>query len=77
MTYVVPSVCIEHELSKSVGKASPLAVYHQTKSALLFGKKHFKKSLFLNRVFIVAQTLYFLIKKPVVGIQAVKAFKYI
>lgn len=77
LTYVVPGVYIEHELSKSVGKVSSLAVYHQTKSALLFGKKHFRNAIFLNRVFIITQTLYFLIKKPKVGISAIKAFKYI
>lgn len=77
LTYILPSVYVGHELSNSVGKVSPIAVYHQTRSALLFGKKYFKKTLLLNRLFIVAQTLYFLIKKPMAGIRAIKALRYI
>lgn len=77
LTFVIPEVFIEHELSKTVGKVSSLAVYHQTKSGLQFGKKHFAKSLFLNRVFILSQSLYIFFKSPKVGISAIGAFKYL
>lgn len=76
-TYVLPGIFIEHELSTSIGKVSSLAVYHQTKSGIQFGKKHFKDRLFLNRAFIVAQTLYILVKNPKVGISSISAFKYL
>lgn len=77
VTYVLPKVYIEHELSISVGKVSSLAIYHQTKSALLFGKKYFKKPLALNRIFIIAQSFYIFIKNPRLGMSAVLALKYI
>ncbi len=77
LTYVLPGIFIEHELSISVGKVSPLAVYHQTKSGLQFGKKHFKSGLILNRIFILAQSLFILIKNPIAGKSAILAFKYL
>ncbi len=77
LTYVLPEVSIEHALSKSVGKNSSLALYHQTKSALLFGKKYFKGKLFLNRGFILAQSIYIFMKNPRVGMSAFLAFKYL
>ncbi len=77
LTYVLPEVSVEHELSQSVGKVSSLAVYNQTKSALLFGRKYFKSTFFLNRVFIIAQSIYIFMKSPRVGISAFLAFKYL
>ncbi len=77
-TYVVPSVYIEHALSKTIGKVSKLALYHQTKSGLQFGKKHLSSTLVLNRLFIIVQSLIIFVKNPVTGGSVVSAlFKYI
>ncbi len=77
LTYVSAESSIEHSLSKTVGKVSPIAVYNQTKSAFIFGKKYYRKTIILNRLFIFVQTAYVLIKNPRVGISALWAFKYI
>lgn len=75
LTYVFPSVSINHDLSGSVGKNSYLAVYYQTKSALEFGKKYFKGGgRILNIVFILLQSLYILLKNPRGGRGAFAAF---
>lgn len=76
-SYVLPEVFIEHALSKTVGKDSKVAVYNQTKSALQFGRKHFKSVLVLHRIFIIAQSTYVFIKNPKVGFSALLAFKYL
>lgn len=60
--YVLPEVVIHHELSKSAGGVSPLAVYHQTKSGVLFGKKYCKKMGIFNVLFLTAQSFLFLTK---------------
>lgn len=77
LTYVLPEVSIEHELSKSVGKDSAAAVYNQTKSALQFGKKHFSKTVIFNRFFIIAQSIYIFMKNPKIGVHAILAFRYL
>ncbi|MEX2007823.1 MAG: glycosyltransferase family 2 protein [Candidatus Levyibacteriota bacterium] len=77
LTYVLPEVSIEHALSKGVGRGSAVAAYNQTKSALQFGRKHFKRLLLLNRLFILVQSIYILVKNPVVGFHAFLAFKYL
>ncbi|MEX2013159.1 MAG: glycosyltransferase family 2 protein [Candidatus Levyibacteriota bacterium] len=67
LTYVLPEVSVEHALSKTVGKISPLAVYHQTQSAIRFGKKYYKKNTVLNLAFILIQSLNIFRKNPKVG----------
>lgn len=62
-TYVLPQVSLYHELSSSVGKVSKLAVYHQTRSALLFGKKYVHPRV-MNICFVMAQSILFVLKKP-------------
>ena len=74
LSYVCPEVSIEHELSKSVGRVSPLAVYHQTQSAIKFGKKYYKKTRFLNLMFVFAQSLNIFRKNPKIGNSAFLAF---
>lgn len=74
--FVLPSVYINHSLSKSVGKNSVNAFYNQTKSALIFGKKYFSDRIVLNRIFILTQSLLILLKNPR-KIGFIKAFRYI
>lgn len=76
LSYILPSVYIEHVLSKSVGKNSNIALYNQTKSAFIFGKKHFKSKIVFNRIFIIAQSILILVKNPK-RIGFLSAFKYI
>lgn len=66
-TYVLPSVSVYHKLSKSVGGVSNIAVYNQTKSALLFGKKYFGSFRLPNLLFIFSQSIYIFLKNPKVG----------
>lgn len=74
-SYVLPSVILHHELSKTIGKITPLAVYNQTKSGLLFGKKYCKKTIVFNFLFLFAQSVLFFIKSPKIGIVAFKAMR--
>ncbi|MDO8658656.1 MAG: glycosyltransferase family 2 protein [Candidatus Levybacteria bacterium] len=74
-TYVVPESFIYHKLSHTVGKNSSFAIYHQTKSALLFGNKHLKFK-FLNILFIYFQSIYLSIKNPNYFISVVKAISH-
>ncbi len=68
LTYVLPSVSIYHCLSQTIGKNSSLAVYHQTKSALQFGKKYFKGiKRVSNIIFITFQSLYLFSRSPGLG----------
>ncbi len=64
---VVPSVYIEHELSKTAGKFSDFAIYHQTRSAIEFGKKYYRNMRIFNLAFIFIQSLYVFIKNPKIG----------
>ncbi|MBI2195745.1 MAG: glycosyltransferase family 2 protein [Candidatus Levybacteria bacterium] len=77
LTYVLPQVSIGHSLSKTVGKDSAVAIYNQTKSALQFGKKHISGTFWLNRIFVIAQSFYILVKNPKAGFHALLAFKYL
>ncbi len=63
---VIPSVSLYHELSKSSGRLSRLSIYHQIRSALLFGKKHYNSSpnRILQMLFVIFQTLIFLKASP-------------
>lgn len=74
-SYVLPSVVISHSLSKSVGKVSPLAIYHQTKSAVLFGKKYCRRTRIFNLLFILAQSVLFVLKKGETGLVTFQAMK--
>ncbi len=71
LSAVLPSVSVYHELSKSAGKTSSLSVYHQTKSGVIFGKKHCKIFLF-NVAFLFLQSCLFFIKRRDAGIAAFK-----
>ncbi len=71
-SYVLPSVIITHSLSKTIGKVSNLAIYHQTKSAVLFGAKWCKPTRLLNSFFIFAQSCLFVLK---IGKRGFVAFK--
>lgn len=57
--YVLPSIVIQHALSKTIGKVSPLALYHQTRSALVFGRKYCQKTYLFHSGFVLMQTLLF------------------
>jgi hypothetical protein len=61
-TFVLPSISIYHKLSESVGKNSFLAIYHQTKGALLFGSKNFFFRRPFNLLFILLQSLLIVMK---------------
>lgn len=74
-SFVLPSVVITHALSKSVGKVSKLAMYHQTKSALLFGRKYCQKTRFFNIAFILAQSCLFTIKRGIPGLVTFSAIR--
>lgn len=69
LSHVLPSVTIYHELSKAAGKVSTIAVYHQTKSGVLFGKKYCKVKI-ANLLFLFAQSILFVFKNPHIGIYA-------
>jgi hypothetical protein len=73
LSAVLPTVTIYHELSKTVGKVSPFAVYYQTKSGVLFGKKYCKTPLF-NQSFLLLQSCLFFLKKREAGLGAFKGF---
>lgn len=72
---VNPSVVIEHELSKSAGKGSSFAVYHQTRSGLLFGDKYYKKwyQKIINKTFLLLQTSKIILNNPRGGMGGAKA----
>jgi len=74
LSYILPSVSLYHELSKSAGKLSSVAVYHQTKSGIVFGKKYCKTKIF-NFAFLFMQSMLFLVKRPSTGIYAFKGFR--
>lgn len=71
---VAPSVTINHALSASAGKMSNIAIYHLTKSLILFGKKYFNSGIkkYVHRVFVLYQSFVFLVKSRY-GIYAWKA----
>lgn len=73
LSYVVPDVILTHELSATIGKLTELAIYNQTKSGLLFGKKYCRVVL-LNRIFILLQSLKIYLKNREAGKIAFKAF---
>ena len=77
LTYVNPTVSVYHVLSKTAGKMSSLAVYHQTKSALVFGKKYINNPFVLlaNRLFIVLQIALFIKLNFFAGVSGVRAMK--
>ena len=68
-----PEILIYHELSKTIGKLSSLAVYHQIRSAVVFGKKHVRNK-FLNILFVVMQGGIFFVKKPSIGGTVISGF---
>ena len=70
-----PSVILYHSLSKTVGKNSKITLYHQTRSALLFGAKYFgrKPQRILNSAFIFLQSLVFIKNNPRTGWAALQA----
>ncbi|MGI8419337.1 MAG: glycosyltransferase family 2 protein [Candidatus Levyibacteriota bacterium] len=72
---VAPHVIISHSLSKTVGKNSTFAIYHQTRSAVLFGRKYMHGFLnqFFNIVFLIMQTSLITFKHPKSGIDGWKA----
>lgn len=76
--FIDPSVYITHSLSKTAGKMSPNAVYHQTRSALIFEKKHMKNILQkgIHRLFILVQTILFTLEQPKSGFAAWKAILF-
>ena len=69
------SVCITHLLSKTIGKVNPFAVFHQTRSAVVFGKKYMKGFFpsLAHGSFLVAQTALISLKSPQSGIAGWKA----
>lgn len=73
---VEPRLKIYHSLSKTIGKVSSLAIYHQTRSALIFGRKHIQYPLnkFFHIAFLIFQAIFITFKHPSVGIPAFKAF---
>lgn len=73
---VVPTVSIYHELSKSAGKLSSLAIHHQLRSAVLFGKKYYKgfPNRLRNMAFILLQILLFFKVRPMQTFEALLTF---
>lgn len=71
---VVPSVVIDHELSKSTGKLSKIAIYNLTRSLIYFGKKYCNSGIkkYAQRIFVLYQSFVFFVKSPY-GIYAWKA----
>ena len=72
-----PQALLYHSLSKTAGKNSKTTLYHQTRSAILFGRKYFKKSpkILLSSLFIVLQSLLFLKNNPSTGWAAFQAIR--
>ncbi len=70
-----PRVILFHSLSKSAGKGSRLSIYHQTRSAFLFGRKYFGFGLkrLGNLLFIFLQSNMFFLKNPAKGFAAFTA----
>lgn len=75
LTKVVPSVVIDHALSKSAGKMSSFAIYQLTRGSIIFGKKYAKDPLqkIMHRLFVLFQSILFLKANPSVGISITKA----
>lgn len=71
LSAIVPTVTIFHELSKAEGNISPFSVYHQTRSGVIFGRKHCKMPVLLF-LFLFAQSCLFMIKNRKAGIGAFK-----
>ena len=73
---VDPEAVILHSLSKTIGKVSPLGVYYQTKSALVFANKYAESILdrFRNLTFLICQNTLIAIKYPSTGLASIKAF---
>lgn len=69
------SVCVYHLLSKTIGKVNPFAVFHQTRSAVVFGKKYMKGFFpcVAHWSFLLAQTTLITLKSPQAGIAGWKA----
>lgn len=62
-SYVLPQISINHKLSRSVGRNSSNAVYHQLRSRILFGKKYNKGiNKITNILFICYQSVIMLYK---------------
>lgn len=74
LSAVLPTVSIYHELSKAAGKISPFSVYHQTRSGVIFGKKHCTISLF-NLTFLFAQSCLIFLKNRSAGLAAYKGLR--
>lgn len=70
-----PSAVLFHGLSKSIGKSSSMTIYHQTRSALLFGGKYFKWSMrrIYHFVFVLLQSTLFVMHYPKSGFAAFSA----
>lgn len=66
LTKIVPSVVINHSLSKSAGNMSELAIYHLLRSAILFGNRYAKDPIqkIANRLFILFQSALFFKANP-------------
>lgn len=67
-----PTAVLFHGLSKSIGKSSRITIYHQTRSALLFGGKYFKWSIkrIYNFIFVLLQSTIFVMHYPKSGFAA-------
>lgn len=65
-TKIVPSVVIHHDLSKSAGAMSHLAIYHLLRSSIIFGSKYAKNTLqkMCNKLFILLQAVLFIKANP-------------
>lgn len=75
-TWLVPSAVIFHELSQTIGKMSGLALYHQTRSGKLFGRKWLGIFVIFNLIFLSFQTAFFTIKNPSKGAWALKGLAF-
>ncbi len=75
-TAVVPHVSIYHALSKTAGKLTAVAVFNQTKSAIIFGKKYFSSfpKNILHIGFLIFQSLLFVYKDPRLGKAIISAY---
>ncbi len=73
--FIDTAVYITHSLSKTAGKMSALAVYHQTRSAIIFEKIHVKGILrkTVHKLFLLYQSTLFTLKAPQAGLAAWKA----
>lgn len=72
---VNPQVSVIHLLGKTSGRITPFATFHQTRSALLFGKKYFStfpRNIF-HLLFITYQACIFLGISYSAGIAALRA----